>query len=140
MRKLSTVFLIVTASVSLLFAGVDVHINVNVGAPEIEFEEAPAVALVSPGIYIIPDYPEEVFFVSGFYWVIREGSWYRCAGPRQKWILVRSGRVPMVLVRFPRGRYRNWHPGKIREEHYEHERDNDQGNDHGNGHGHGRWK
>ena len=81
MQKL---FLVIFSCVSLLFAGVNMHLSVNVPVPEIVFPEPPHVVIAAPGVYVVPDYPEEVFFVSGSYWVVREGHWFRSRGSHQK--------------------------------------------------------
>lgn len=114
-NRIPAVCLAVVAFSTLLWAGVDLQLNVNIGGPEIEFVETPAVVLASPGIYVVPNYPYEVFLVSGFYWSIHNGHWYRCAGPRGKWVKVEIGKVPHGLVKIPRGKYKNWHPGKGQE-------------------------
>ena len=132
MQKL---FLAILSSVSLLFAGVNMHLSVNVPVPEIVFPEPPHVVIAAPGVYVVPDYPEEVFFVSGSYWVVREGHWFRSRGPHQKWIMVRNSRVPRGIMRIPRGKYRNWHP-----ERHEGNRDYHGHGDRDHGHDHGRWK
>ncbi len=120
MKKLAILSAAVLACAGLLWAGVDLHINVNLGEPDIVFEERPAVVLAAPGIYVIPDYPEEVFFVGGFYWVVRGDRWYRSAGPRSRWVLVERRHVPSKIIRVPRGKYKHWHPAKVhKEEHAE---------------------
>ena len=128
----------VLACTGLLFAEVDVHVNLNLGAPpaQIEFETAPSVVVVSPGISVVPDYDREVFFVNGFYWTSQEGHWYRCSAPHQKWVLVKSKRVPPGLAKMPPGKYRNWHPSREKDE----GRPDFQYQDEGHGHGHGKNK
>lgn len=72
----------------------------------------PAVVLVSPGIFVISDYPDEVFFVSGFYWTLYGGYWYRCDGHKGNWIKAKKGKIPPGLVKMPPGKFKNWHPAK----------------------------
>jgi hypothetical protein len=137
MQKLFPVLL---SCVSLLFAGVDVHVNVNFGPPEIDFPAPPPVVLVTPGIYVVPDYPEEVFFISGAYWVTHEGRWFRCVGPHKKWIMVQESRIPHGLLKLPRGMYKNWHPEKHGSDGDHNNGDHNDNGDHGQGRhrGHGR--
>jgi hypothetical protein len=113
------VLLLVTA----LIARVNVSIGVNLGVPVTpvvvtaepqEFEEAPQVVFVTPGVYIVPDSPEEIFFSAGLYWTLRDGSWYQCRGHHQKWVRTRGDRVPPTIMRMPRGRYKNWHENNPR--------------------------
>jgi hypothetical protein len=132
MRKL---FLAILSCVSLLFAGVDMHINLHVPVPEIVFPEPPRVVVATPGIYVVPDYPEEVFFVSGSYWVVRDGHWFRSRGQHKKWTMVSNSRVPRGIMKIPRGKYKNWHP-----ERHDKKRDFHSDGDRGRDHGHGHWK
>lgn len=128
--------LVILMPIGLIFAGVDFHVNVNIGAPEIEFSEPPPVVLVTPGIYVVPNDDRELFFVGGFYWVSQEGRWFRSAGPHKKWVLVDSRKVPHGLAKIPPGKYKNWHPAKMKEGHNsDHAEERD---DHDRGHG--KWK
>src|SRR5580658_11189857 len=40
---------------------------------------------VSPGVEVIADYDEPIFFVDNFYWVNRGGFWYRSGWYRGGW-------------------------------------------------------
>src|SRR5688572_14555376 len=80
----------------------DVEIKIN-----LPWAEPPPLVVVSPGIQIVPDYDEEIFFVSGFYWVRRDGKWWKARDHRASWVLVPSG-VPASLVKLTPGRYRNF--------------------------------
>jgi len=51
-------------------------------------------------VYVVPDYPEEVFFVSGSYWVVVR-TLVSKPGSHQKWIMVRNSRVPRGIMRIP---------------------------------------
>ena len=81
------------------FAQVEVKISFPWLAP-------PPLVVVEPGIQVVPDYPEEVFFVDSWYWVRRDGRWYRARDYRAGWSYVTA--PPATLVRIPPGRYRNW--------------------------------
>lgn len=80
----------------------DVEIKIN-----LPWAEPPPLVLVSPGIQVVPDYGEEIFFVSGFYWVRRDGKWWKARDHRASWVLIPSG-VPASLVKLTPGRYRNF--------------------------------
>jgi len=75
----------------------------------ISFPAPPPLVVVQPGIQVVPEYDEEIFFVDGFYWVCRDGVWYRTADWHGGWRQVRRGWVPTGLTRIPRGRYRYYY-------------------------------
>jgi len=82
------------------------QVQVSIG---ISFPEPPPLVVVQPGIRLVPELDEEVFFVSGFYWVRRGDIWYRTADWHGGWQPVRRGWVPPGLMRLPPGRYRYYY-------------------------------
>ncbi len=70
----------------------------------------PPMVVVAPGVQVVPDVEEEVFFSGGWYWVRQDGGWYRSHSPRRGWAFVQPERVPHRLVGLPPGQYRRWHP------------------------------
>ncbi len=115
----------------------------------------PPLVTVQPGIQVVENWDEEVFYTGGYYWVRRDGYWYRATGPRARFAYVEPRRVPPGLERIPPGHYRHWRKEQakaerrewkererqerearrdLQREHREHE---GRGNGHGNGHGHG---
>jgi hypothetical protein len=132
MRPLITILLaLVVSAVSAVpapaEAGVDVH--VNIGLPV-----APPLVVVQPGISVVEDWDEEVFFVSPYYWVRRGDLWYRARSPRATFRVAPVRVVPVALVRMPPGQY-----VKYKAKHHSHGHDHGRGH-HGGGerHGHGR--
>jgi hypothetical protein len=89
----------------------------------------PALVVVTPGVQVVPDVDEEVFFVDGWYWVRQPNGWYRSRSHRHGWMLVPGPRVPARLVAVPAGKYRRYKPEK-----HEHHDEGHHG-DHGHGHG-----
>src|SRR5512140_1589810 len=82
-------------------ASVDVHFDLPVVLPRL--------VVVSPGVQVVPEVREEVFFSDGWYWVRRDEYWYRSRDHRRGWVLVPIRQVPPRLVSVgPPGRYRNW--------------------------------
>ena len=96
----------------------------------------PTLVVIEPGVQVVPDVNEEVFFVDGSYWVRRDTHWYRSHDHRSGWVAVDSHAVPGRLVKYPPGHYRKWNPSK--EKHGKDEGKHDQG-DHGD-HGKGKDK
>ena len=79
--------------------GVQIHVNIPVNPP---------LVVVQPGIQVVENWDEEVFFTAGFYWVRRDGYWYRAPSPRANWVFVEPRHVPPGLVRMPPGHYKHY--------------------------------
>lgn len=69
----------------------------------------PPLVVVEPGVQVVQNFDEEIFFTGGYYWVRRDGYWYRARDYRARWYYVRPGLVPVALVHSPPGHYRHWH-------------------------------
>ena len=69
----------------------------------------PPMVVVRPGVRVVSELDEEVYFVDGWYWVRRGPHWYRTHDHRGLWVWVVPARVPATLVRIPPGRYRRLH-------------------------------
>ena len=89
-------------------------IDIHVDLPAV----LPRLVVVHPGVEVVPEAREEVFFHDGYYWVRRDHAWYRSRDHRGGWALVPSRRVPRSLSGIPPGKYRTWHAEKV-EEHRE---------------------
>jgi hypothetical protein len=88
---------------ALALAQASVHLEL--GLPVV----LPPMVVVQPGVQVVPDVDEEVFFHNGWYWVRRDDGWYRSRSHRHGWLYVRGDRVPRRLVMLPAGQYRRWH-------------------------------
>jgi hypothetical protein len=123
-------------------AGAQTRVDVHFDLPVI----LPAPVVVSPGVQVIPEVREEVFFHDGWYWVRRDEVWYRSRTHRSGWMMVPPPRVPPRLVALPPGKYRNWRAEKEerkaerkaakRAEQRERHEEHGHGGGHGHGHGH----
>jgi hypothetical protein len=82
----------------------DVPIRLRMGFPAV----LPPLVEVQPGVRVVQDFDEEVFFIGGYYWVQRDGNWYRARDHRGTWRYVRSNGLPAALVKHEPGRYRRW--------------------------------
>ena len=82
----------------------EVQVRLRMGFPAV----LPPLVQVERGVRVVQDFDQEVFFIGGYYWVQRDGSWYRARDHRGTWSYVRQGRVPGALVRHEPGRYRHW--------------------------------
>jgi hypothetical protein len=127
--------------------GAQVSVNINVDLPAV----LPRPVVVQPGVQVVPEVREEVYVYNGWYYVRRDGAWYRSRDHRRGWVGVPGPRVPARLASIPPGHYRNWkveheqekaerkaekrrEKEERREERHE---DHEHGHGHGNGHGHG---
>ena len=88
------------------------QVRVAVDVPSIVFPAPPRLALVEPGIQVVEDHDEEVFFVDNYYWHRRNGHWFRTATHSGGWVAVEPGLVPGRIVAYEPGRYRHWRPGR----------------------------
>ncbi|HUS66313.1 MAG TPA: hypothetical protein VMZ28_17295 [Kofleriaceae bacterium] len=83
---------------------------------------SPDLVYVSPGVYVVADYDEPVFYSSGSYWLYRDGFWFRSRVHTGGWaraysppVAVRSIHRPTVYVRYrASGRvYRHDNRGRV---------------------------
>jgi hypothetical protein len=92
---------VLTTSTSAL---ADVQVRLRMGFPAV----LPPLVEVQPGVRVVQDFDEEVFFINGWYWVQRDGSWYRARDHRGTWRYVERRGLPAALVQLEPGRYRHW--------------------------------
>jgi hypothetical protein len=97
--------------VVLLLATMPVPGQAQIGAQvsiDLAFPEPPPLVVVSPGVQVVPEYEEEVFFTNNWYWVRRDGAWFRTRDYRGGWVPVRPRYVPVFLNRAPPGHYSHY--------------------------------
>lgn len=122
------------------------QIEIRIDLPTIRFEAPPPLVVVQPGVQVVQDYDEEVFYTGGWYWVRRDRGWYRTHDWHGGWTVATPRLVPAAIVRIEPGRYRKFHgpPARVerreerREERRDERREDREGHDNGRGHGHGR--
>ena len=98
--------LVALASVVALPAFAQVQISIQL--PTITFSAPPPLVVVEPGVQVVEDNDEEVFFVDSYYWVRRGPRWYRTRDHRGGWVVVDGPGIPPSLVRLPPGQYRRY--------------------------------
>src|SRR6185369_13269028 len=95
-----------------LFMQVQVRVAVPVPVPVVRFEVPPPMVEVQPGVMVVNDYDQEVFFVDGWYWMrANDGRWYRTHNHQGGWAAAEPRVVPARLVGLPPGRYKH-HKGR----------------------------
>jgi hypothetical protein len=88
------------------------QVQINVQLPSVVFPAPPPMVVVQPGVQVVEDNDDEVFFVDDVYWVRRGPHWYRAKDHRGGWVVVDGPNVPPSLVRLPPGQYRRYKRGK----------------------------
>jgi hypothetical protein len=68
----------------------------------------PPLVVIQPGVSVVPDIDEEVFYADGYYWARRDGTWIRTQDHRSRWQRVDNRYVPAPIVQSPPGRYRHY--------------------------------
>ena len=77
--------------------------GVSAGAPVASgdaYVATPDLVAVSPGVQVVADYDEPVFFTDGFYWRFNDGYWYRSNNYATGWYYYE--RPPEVVLRIDR--------------------------------------
>lgn len=92
-----------------LSSGVDVNIGIGIGvpAPNIVIASPPSVFLI-PGsyAYFAPGVGVQLFFYSGYWYLLNDGYWYRSSYYRGPWRYLSPSRVPVVFLHLPPDYYR----------------------------------
>jgi hypothetical protein len=143
MRKLALLSLLALAALpGTARPQAGVRLQLDLGLPP-----QPPLVVIQPGIQVVENSNEEVFFTGGWYWVRRDGGWYRARSPRAAFVWVEPRRVPVGLVRLPPpGHYRHfrreqaraeeraWREREKAERHERHEREKAERREHRHGH------
>jgi hypothetical protein len=124
----------------------------------ISFSTPPTLAVIQPGVQVVVDHDEEVFYADHHYWVHRGGDWYRASHHSHAFAYVEQQRVPGALRTIELGHFRRYHPagshgghGGPAGDHGDHagqggddgysddgyDHDHGHGGQHGGGHAHG---
>ena len=126
MKRLLVVLCVSTSFVSFG----QVQVKIDVVLPTIVFEAPPPLVVIQPGVQVVQDSDDEVFFVDSWYWVRRDNRWFRTKTHRGGWVLVEDRGVPMTIVRLPPGQYRKW---KKHDDDHGHGKDNNNNKKKGKG-------
>ncbi len=110
MRTLSTLLLAVAVSVpAVTLAGCvergEVYAEADAYIPP------PTLAYVGPGLWVVADYDEPIFYSDGYYWLYNEGFWYRSLDYTGGWDVVDAAVLPLPVRRIDRpSAYVRYHP------------------------------
>lgn len=61
----------------------------------------PSLAYVSPGVYVVADYNEPVFYSDNSYWLYRNNNWYRSNYYDRGWTYYRTPPHAVLTVQRP---------------------------------------
>lgn len=75
----------------------------------------PDLVYVSPGVQVIADYNEPIFYSNGYYWRETSGVWYRSSYHTGGWIYAAPPRAVVSIGN--RGHYRHYRPSGWRPRH-----------------------
>jgi hypothetical protein len=71
----------------------------------------PDLVYAGPGVRVIPDYDEAIFFSEGSYWWFLEGAWYRSPSYTGGWVHVVTPPAAIVQLQAQEPhRYRHYRP------------------------------
>jgi hypothetical protein len=87
------------------------QVQVQITLPSVTFPAPPALVVVEPGVRVVPDLDDEVFFVDGVYWHKKDGQWFRTKDFRGGWAGVDAPLVPALLVKQQPGKFRRYRHG-----------------------------
>jgi hypothetical protein len=109
MRKLSG--LLIAMALSGCFATIGPE--GRAGGGEVSFSFGlpvilPPMVVIQPGVSVVSDLDQEVFFADGYYWARQDQSWYRSRDHRSHWALVEDRHVPAAIAHSPPGQYRRY--------------------------------
>jgi hypothetical protein len=71
----------------------------------------PPLIVVEPGVSVVSNMDDEVFYSDGYYWARQDRGWYRSRDHRRGWVMVEDRYVPPPIYRAPPGQYRRYHGG-----------------------------
>ena len=114
----SALLLVLVFAAAPLFARAQIHVDIAVPLPTVRFTVAPPLVVVSPGVHVVPDCDDEVFFTDGWYWTRADGRWFRSRDWRGHWVVAHPAGVPVAVTKVPPGHYKRWHgPAKAKGKH-----------------------
>jgi hypothetical protein len=68
----------------------------------------PPLIVVHPGVSVVSNMDDEVFYSDGYYWARQDRYWYRSRSHQRGWVVVEDRYVPAPIVRYPPGQYRQY--------------------------------
>jgi len=85
-------------------------VHVRAGA----YYTPPRLVYVSPGVQVVYDYDQPVFYSDGYYWRHDGRVWYRSSYHSHGWLAADAYSVPHAIVRIDRPHYYVHYRGEVR--------------------------
>ena len=85
---------------------------VPIGPPLIHWDVQPRLTVAWPGVWVVEDSPDEVFFYNDWYWTQQSGRWYRSRDHHGHWIGIEQKGVPGRFYALEPGHYRHFRGGE----------------------------
>lgn len=86
------------------------HAHVRYVEPEpVVFVDAPDLVLVGDGVYVVQDYDYPVYYIDGYYYSYRGGTWYHTSHWSDPWVTVNVNVVPGIVVHRDHHAYVHYH-------------------------------
>lgn len=123
MKKLSSMLVAIALGGCFATVGEDGQMVGGEAAFTLSLPAAPPLVAIQPGVSVVRDWDNEVFYSDGYYWTRHDRYWYRTNDHRGRWSRVENRRVPLVIAQSPPGRYRHYRG----EEHRQGDRHEDDG-------------
>jgi hypothetical protein len=114
MKRLSSLVPALLVVGSLFAGGCVVRGTTGVHAHAYADYTPPQLVYVSPGVQVVYDYDEPVFYSSGYYWRNYGGVWYRSSYHTGGWIRYHA---PAAIVRIDRPNYYVRYRGNVTVDH-----------------------
>jgi hypothetical protein len=108
MRKVLGLFVVITLGGCYASVGGDGRGRGGASFGLILPEILPPLVVVEPGMSVVGDLDDEVFYSDGYYWARQDQGWYRTHDHRRGWARVEDRQVPRAMVESPPGRYRRY--------------------------------
>jgi hypothetical protein len=112
---MSLSFLIILVIIGLFYTSealsgnVDVNIGIGIGVPppNIVIASPPSVFLIPDSyVYFAPEVGAQLFFYSGYWYILQDGYWFRSSHYRGPWNYLSPSRLPVVFLHLPPDYYR----------------------------------
>lgn len=127
MKRLISACILTAACAATAQAG-NVNLNISLGTPAVAvpvaapvpaapvvIDEPPEFVMPSPlGFYVAVGVPYDLFYVSGSYFVVRDGIWYRSSHYRGPWHSVPYRKLPGKMRRYQIERIRAFRDSEYR--------------------------
>src|SRR5829696_5844277 len=73
----------------------------------------PTLVEISPGVWVIEDHADPVFYTDGFYWLYRGDTWFRSSIYSGGWIRIDTAPRVVIGLGHPRAYVRYHAPGRV---------------------------